>query len=127
MRIELEEKLYKTYPEIFGQVGMDMSQTAMCWGCQCGDGWYNILDDLCAVITEYCKLNNIEIPQVSTIKEKYGTLSFYINGDDTIWSYVDKAEHRSEITCEVCGMKGENKEVNGWWSTRCDDCRKAGL
>jgi hypothetical protein len=21
-----------------------MTETAMCWGCECGDGWYNLLD-----------------------------------------------------------------------------------
>ena len=27
-----------------------MTQTAMCWGTDCGDGWYNIIDTLCAHI-----------------------------------------------------------------------------
>lgn len=47
MKAELQDKLYEKYPKIFGQKDLDMTQTAMCWGISCGDGWYNIIDNLC--------------------------------------------------------------------------------
>jgi hypothetical protein len=28
-----------------------MRTTAMCWGLECGDGWYNIIDTLCGLLT----------------------------------------------------------------------------
>jgi hypothetical protein len=28
-----------------------MRTTAMCWGLECGDGWYNIIDVLCGLLT----------------------------------------------------------------------------
>ena len=28
-----------------------MQVTAMCWGFECGDGWYNIIDILCGLLT----------------------------------------------------------------------------
>ena len=45
---------YKKYPEIFVQKDLDMTQTLMCWGISCGDGWYNIIDTLCHSLQEYC-------------------------------------------------------------------------
>jgi hypothetical protein len=50
MRKELDEALCAKYPEIFRDRNGDMRTTAMCWGFECGDGWYNIIDGLCATI-----------------------------------------------------------------------------
>lgn len=51
MKKELDEKLCAKYPLIFKNRNADMRTTAMCWGFECGDGWYNILDVLCAHLT----------------------------------------------------------------------------
>lgn len=50
MTPELQQKLYDKYPEIFVQKDQSMRQTCMCWGIEVGNGWYNILDALCANI-----------------------------------------------------------------------------
>ena len=42
MRKELDEKLCEKYPLIFKNRHADMTETAMCWGFECGDGWFNI-------------------------------------------------------------------------------------
>ena len=51
MRKELDEALCAKYPLIFADRNKPMTQTAMCWGFSCGDGWYNILDVLCGMLT----------------------------------------------------------------------------
>ena len=51
MKKELDEKLCADYPLIFGDRNKPMNQTAMCWGFSCGDGWYNIIDTLCRLLT----------------------------------------------------------------------------
>ena len=50
MRKELDEALVAKYPKIFVDRYGNMQQTAMCWGFECGDGWYNIIDTLCGII-----------------------------------------------------------------------------
>jgi hypothetical protein len=50
MREELDKKLCEKYPLIFAQRNGNMRETCMCWGFCCGDGWYNILDAMCANI-----------------------------------------------------------------------------
>ena len=51
MTKELQEKLYADFPEIFRQTKLDMRETCMCWGCECGDGWELIIRRLCEAIT----------------------------------------------------------------------------
>jgi hypothetical protein len=48
MTPELDEKLCTKYPLIFAQRNGDMQETCMCWGLCVGDGWYNIIDQLCS-------------------------------------------------------------------------------
>jgi len=51
MKQELDEALCAKYPLIFKDRNADMRMTAMCWGFECGDGWYNIIDVLCGLLT----------------------------------------------------------------------------
>ncbi len=40
MNKSLEEQIYAIDPVFFRQKDLDMSQTCMCWGIECGDGWF---------------------------------------------------------------------------------------
>jgi hypothetical protein len=51
MRKKLDEALCEKYPLIFKDRHANMQVTAMCWGFDCGDGWYNIIDTLCSYLT----------------------------------------------------------------------------
>ena len=51
MKRELDEALCAKYPLIFKDRNADMRTTAMCWGLECGNGWYNIIDTLCGLLT----------------------------------------------------------------------------
>jgi hypothetical protein len=51
MKRELDEALCAKYPLIFKDRNADMRTTAMCWGLECGDGWYNLIDVLCGLLT----------------------------------------------------------------------------
>jgi len=126
MREDLDKQLCQKYPDIFKDRHGDMRETAMCWGFDCGDGWYNIIDNLCATIKnrEYnLKLNKKEfVPVVATqVKEKYGGLRFYYNGgDDYIDGAAALAEYMSEVTCEKCGKPGKLRG-HSWMYTACDE------
>jgi hypothetical protein len=51
MRKELDEALCAKYPLIFRDRHAPMTETAMCWGICTGDGWYNLIDTLCGLLT----------------------------------------------------------------------------
>ena len=124
MNRELQAKLYAKYPNIFVDKDADMRTTAMCWGIECDDGWYCIIDALCENIQ---KLGyNIKATQV---KEKFGTLRFYTDySNDTIDNLIELTENCSAKTCEVCGNSGQIMSTSGnwygWLKTLCEDHAK---
>lgn len=103
-----------------------MAVTAMCWGFSCGDGWFNIIDQLCGNIQHHLDWVNkkeVKVAQVEVgqVKEKFGTLRFYyIGGDDIIDGMVRMAESMSAVTCEECGAPGKTSG-RGWLVTLCDE------
>ena len=126
MKQELQDELYAKYPDIFCQRHLPMTQSCMCWGIDTGDGWYQIIDELCAKIQEhvttlkkrYPKLN-IEATQV---KEKMGGLRFYLNySDDYIDNLIEEATKKSYKTCDVCGAPGHCASYRRWWMTLCKE------
>lgn len=132
MKRELDEALCAKYPKIFVNRHAPMTETAMCWGFECGDGWYNILDNLCSNIQHYTDWNNEnyakghkqykQVPQVVAVqvKEKFGGLRFYYDGgDDHISGMVRMAEAWADNTCEECGNPGKSRK-GGWIQTLCD-------
>jgi hypothetical protein len=132
MKQELDEALCAKYPNIFVNRHGDMKETAMCWGFECGDGWYQVLDSLCGQIQHYTDWNNKnfekgytqykQVPQVvaTQVKEKFGGLRFYYDGgDDHISGMVRMAESWAANTCEECGAVGKLR-TGGWIRTLCD-------
>lgn len=106
MSPELEQKLFNKYPKIFKDNTKSPQETCMCWGLECGDGWYELIDVLCEALTytfttsiqvdeedgkrlgiepykdvkgELNYYFSVEPPQVvaDQVKEKFGTLRFY--------------------------------------------------
>jgi hypothetical protein len=53
MKKELDEKLCAKYPKIFADRNKSMMETCMYWGFDHGDGWFNIIDRLCANIQHH--------------------------------------------------------------------------
>ena len=46
MKLELDKLLCEKYPKMMVNRDKPMMETCMCWGFECGDGWFNILDQL---------------------------------------------------------------------------------
>jgi len=46
MKQELDQLLCEKYPKMMVNRNKNMQETCMCWGFECGDGWYNILNQL---------------------------------------------------------------------------------
>lgn len=176
MRKELDEKLCKIAPTLFGDRHADMRNTALCWGFEVGDGWYDLLREAAEQLEPLCraeldkyagqekawykyirnaigytarirvtflfnllyKLANQLVPNMynnplywyggppraSQIKEKFGTLRFYMTHETTEMAAItDKAERQSSKTCEECGKPGKLRG-HGWYYTRCASCWK---
>jgi len=118
-----EQAIFDKYPKLFRQVTLPMTETCMCWGLECGTGWYKIIDSMCAELTEKYD-GKLELSQV---KEKLGTLTVYFDIiDDSvksqeIWDLLSKYVQESSVTCEKCGNKATTETINGWICTLCDE------
>jgi len=129
MKTDLDQLLCEKYPKIFADRHKTMTETCMCWGFEHGDGWYNIIDQLCSNIQHHIDWKEKQghvVPQVvaEQVKEKFGTLRFYYRGgDDAIDGMVRMAESMSGVTCEECGAPGTTGG-QGWISTLCETHRK---
>jgi hypothetical protein len=102
MSPELDKQLCDKYPKIFANRYKSAQESCLAFGIECGDGWYNILDNLCASANhmwstsveidadDAVKLDIKENPYggyfapvpapqmvASQVKEKFGTLRFY--------------------------------------------------
>jgi hypothetical protein len=60
------------------------------------------------------------------VKEKYGTLRFYMSCEtDQISDLIREAERLSDTTSESYGAAGKIRGVR-WYSVRCDKCHEEG-
>jgi len=138
MKAELEKQLLEKYPKIFRQKDLPPSQSLICFGLECGDGWYKIIDALCRSIQNYVdgiidmarirkdeSINPEELQvEAVQVKEKYAGLRFYTAGhDDIVQGMIDMAETLSFMTCEYCGKDGKMRG-HGWLFTACDECEE---
>lgn len=129
MSPELEEKLVTQYPELFALREKGPHVSCMCFGCECNDGWYDILSSLCHDIQQHIKQGHYKLEQPYAffqIKEKYAGLRVYDNGhDEYIAGLIHMAESMSYKICETCGNKGQvciPKNGGIWYSTKCPAC-----
>jgi len=135
------EELAKRHPDLFEKSG-DFEFSI-------GEGWYDIIDILCGMISHKVEnirnrlkyasenpnakfskpINEIEkdlidaieqLPVIIQVKEKFGTLRFYVNGaTEEMENYIRFAEAMTSRICEDCGSPGKSRS-GGWVRVLCD-------
>lgn len=102
------------YPENIWYGGSLSRKTAL---ESVGAGWARIINNLYDI-----KPRGV---RVTTVKEKFGTLRFYIQGVIPEWykTLVAGYEIMSGTVCEDCGDKGSLVDNHGWLRTLCGKCR----
>ena len=125
MNTKLENTLTTTFPLLYQDRHANPQHTAMCWGFECGDGWYDLIYTLSEKLEREIEKFNKENPtteyrlRASQVKSKYGTLRFYMSsGTETIWNLITKAEKASASVCELCGNPGKLVGTT-WLYTLC--------
>ena len=122
MKSKLQEQLYNKYPHLFADKDSPMTQTCMCGGISCEDGWYELLDKTCQEIMDTNPDSDMRFAQ---IKEKWGTLTIYMTFyTDEIWEIIDDASAESAKTCEFCGSKENVEQTRKHWIKHlCKVCK----
>ena len=110
MNPDLESKLYSDYPEIFKEHSLSIQQSCMPWGCQCGDGWEQIIRGFCLAVNHPYRtwvdvgeeVLEHDCPQVvvTSLKEKYGVCLIYFRLEHTaaLQAIADKSP---EIAAQI--------------------------
>lgn len=118
MKDELEQKLKDAYPQLLGELPY----------FECGNGWYNILNQMCFRIQQNVNRKSKDNPELLEfkfvqIKEKFGGLRAYAHGYDAYSNaIIEMAESMAAVTCENCGSPGKTRNT-GWYAVRCDNCQ----
>lgn len=93
----------------------------------CGEGWLPLLDRALTEMAQVIAYTNTPVGdegfQVTTIKEKYGTLRLYTTAaPEAVYAIIDQAEAESAKTCEHCGAPGRIRNDRYWLKTLCNAC-----
>lgn len=132
MNEENTRKILEKFPEFFTNID-NIKVSLMAFGFECGDGWFDLIYNLCADIKEWYMENEGRVPErfyLIQVKEKFGGLRFYTSGAPReVRSLIEKAEAESMRTCEVCGKHVKDSDSKRfyrdklpWIRTLCDEC-----
>lgn len=122
MNQELDDALCAKYPTIFSERHGSPQDTSMCWGFECDDGWYTLIDTLCAELQAETERNGAPQVIARQVKEKFGSLRFYTNSEisERQNAMIDFARALSQRTCEVCGAPAQCLHTGRCVATRCE-------
>ena len=123
MTEENTKYLWEKYPKIFRDKNAPITESLIPFGFECRDGWYWLIDQLCSSIQNYIDWNDKEQVVATQVKEKFGTLRFYVRGGDEYTSgMIWLAEAMSRNVCELCGSTKDIGQTSGWIMTSCKEC-----
>lgn len=108
MNPELNEKLYAAFPHLYRGRHKSQYESSMCWGFECGDGWYQLLYDLSQELSNYSAENPALDLEAMQVKSKFGSLRFHLNIHDAATKkIIELAQQRASGTCELTGKPGQ--------------------
>lgn len=145
MKLELQAELFRRYPKFFRKPGMRLffPNTGDAYlhdgtapiderGIECGDGWFDILDRLSCACEKEIEAQILQgvakecWPRVAQIKQKLGTMRFYVHGplSDGLreqFRHEHSDDGESARTCEHCGAARKPRD-GSLLNTYCDNC-----
>lgn len=105
-----------------------LTESLMGFGFECGDGWFELIKELCE------KIKTLDCPNlvVTQVKKKFGSLCFYFNRQsidkaklEPLKILIDEAVEKSIQTCDQCGGSGTRKKSKGLVAVRCKNCENS--
>lgn len=135
----LSDRLFNDFPHLYKLRHCGEKRSLMCFGFECGDGWFNIIHKLSKDISE---IDTCKIYRAFQVKEKYAELRFYTIADEfedcfmtreeldlldqQIFELTAKAEEDSQCVCERCGTTTNDPSRflrgSSWLHRMCDSC-----
>lgn len=131
MNKDLAEKIFEQCPIIYRSRD-DKSTIVGNWGFECNAGWGEIIYELSLELETLAK-KEVEsgvpldsVIEVRQVKQKFAQLRFYVSStNDAVFDLVSHYEQIALKTCEFCGEKGSNIEINGYYCIACHKCKQS--
>lgn len=80
----------------------------MCWGFECGDGWYLLLHDLNAQLSSYLAEHPGSDLEAVQVKAKFGRLCFQLSDRDAVAEeMIEAVRELAAAICEITGRPGQ--------------------
>jgi hypothetical protein len=117
MRQDLDDFLCARYPALYAERNLDAGLSCMARGFP-GDGWFAILDAVSEVLTLDAASGGYPLEPARQVKEKFGTLRFYVEASPRGRGALDLAEEMSARVCEETGRQGRLGRLSGYYMTR---------
>lgn len=132
MKVELQKELHSRYKKLlnhsrYRDLPRHLNKTIIQYGFECGDGWFNVVNDFLSAIEKVCQ-NHDSKPLILRISVKNGKLNLsYLYTDITeLDDRIDEIAtfyiNRSKTTCENCGTFAEITEIRDSKKSLCEDC-----
>lgn len=110
MRQELDKLLCERYPKMMVNRHAPAQETCMCWGFECGDGWFDILDQLMSQIQHRIDWKN---KQRQWVIDHNAMAKAAKEGDFTLfeehYDYVVVKDHKDELLAKL--VQGDLRPV----------------
>ena len=141
MNKELQDKLYKDFPKIFRQKDLSKMESCMYWGCDHGEGWHEILRNLCDCMQSRIDANPhlMEPTKVSLWNRIKDSWKLLIGKPFNLYRYkpplkqIEFSQVKEKLGALRIYTHNSNDEFEGmidfaeWLSrTVCEDCGKPG-
>ena len=123
MQTNLENRLFLRFPGIFLERNDLSEKSLMCFGISTGDGWFDLIWDLCTDLEFIANKEGRHMPVAVQVKEKFGGLRFYVHGaSKKMFERIHQAETASYRCCETCGELAEvHRSSYGYVHTACTE------
>ena|SRR6218665_2500226 len=97
MNDDLTLRLYAEFPDLYRGHAKPPSESAMCWGFECGDGWYPLLRELSEKLTLHLKSRPGLAFEVTQVKSKFGILRYRARGGDGVTRCLIEAASEAAV------------------------------
>lgn len=123
MNSENTKKLAERFPTFFEGLHKTPQESCLAFGFECGDGWMDLIWNLCLDIEKAMTDEEKKSFKVSQVKEKFAGMRFYTYGaTEKVNELVQKACKKSYETCELCGAPSKVIDDSGWYYNMCEKC-----
>ena len=102
MNKELTLRLYADFPTLYQGRTKPQTESSMCWGFECGDGWYPLLQELSEQLMAHLEQHPELKFEITQIKSKNHSLRIHYRGADiVIETLIARTCQQALVTSEI--------------------------